>query len=105
MRAAGMQYEAIGAELGITKQSAHAIVRRALRMQDRAHVRELRSVWYARLDADFEALDERANAGDKEAIAVRVRIVDRVARLMGLDEPTRTDVTSDGAPLAIILDR
>ena len=82
----GRSYDAIARELGLANRgTAWRTVQRALRQRVLAGVDELRDVELARLDALQTAAWARAEGGDLAAIEAVLRIMDRRARLLGLN--------------------
>lgn len=104
LRKGGMSYRQIGAQLGISEAQAHRDVTRILASiaklaePDALQVRILEQ---QRLDALLEALWPQAQRGNHGAIDRVLRIMERRARLLGLDAPTRTDITTGGDRLVI----
>lgn len=107
LRAAGLTLEAIGARLGgITKQSVHALLRRemAAAAETRRDLAEHQlEIDLAAIDAILAGLSTRIADGDPQAGATALRALERRARLLGIDAPTKTDLTSGGEPLRIYL--
>lgn len=103
LRKAGATYEDIGRVLGITRQSAHAMIRRKLR--DLAKVTEesaveLFALEWARLDAMHKGLWTKATAGSVLAVDRVLRIMERRARMTGSDKPIKVAETDpEGGPL------
>lgn len=113
MRRRGMTFERIGEVMGCSRQSAHRMVTEAMRElretchEEAAVVRELEM---QRLDAMFEAAYQHATEADDahylEAIDRVLKIMDRRAKLLGLDAPAKiapTDPTG-GKPYEHLTD-
>lgn len=104
MRKAGATFEQIGNALGITPQGAHRAVKRALRRiiekSDEA-AEEIRRLELERLDAMLLALWPQAKRGNLGAVDRILRIMERRAKLLGLDAPKAVDITTDGGPIVI----
>jgi DNA-binding CsgD family transcriptional regulator len=108
LRRAGKTYRAIGAALGITEPGAHACVKRALARG----AAELREAAAEAIELDLERLDallagfwDRAEAGDEDAADRVLKILERRAKLLGLDAAARTELTgADGGPIAVSAD-
>lgn len=102
LRLKGLSLSQIGAALGITKQSAHALLENALHDAAAEH-KAMASRWIelelARLDELHAALHHKALAGDHQAVDAIGRLMARRAKLLGLDAPDRVDHTSGGKPL------
>lgn len=103
LRRAGLGFEEIGRQLGIGKSQAHRYVVKALadaRAQIRASADELKSEDLSRLDAMLTGLWPRARKGEAVAVDRVLKIMERKARMLGLDAPTRTALEGggEGAP-------
>lgn len=102
MRLAGETYRQIGEQLGVTTAAAYKMVRRVLDRTRKAadeSAAELRQLEQERLDALLLALWKPATQGNQGAVDRVLRIMERRAKLLGLDAPTKTDVTSGGQAL------
>ncbi len=90
LRKAGATYRRIGEHLGITEQGAHKAVMRALNKLI-ADVSEsadqLRELEVQRLDAMLLGLWDQARLGDVKAVTASLRVMERRARMLGLDLP------------------
>ncbi len=101
LRKAGATYEEIGRSLGITKQSAHELVSKVLdeiqsKTSDDADA--VKTLEIERLDALFKGLWPSASKGNPQAVEKALKIMERRARLLGLDAPTKlasTDPTGE----------
>jgi PBSX family phage terminase large subunit len=99
LRKSGLTYDLIGQRLGITPQGAHRAVMRALaklRTQVVEGADQLRTLELQRLDAMFDPMYAQAARGGQGAVDRCIRIMERRARLLGLDLPTETQ--EDAAP-------
>ena len=88
MRKQGCTYEEIAQALGITKSSAWRLVNRQLRMQARLAEEEakvLLQLELERLDALQQAVWEQAMQGHLGAVDRVLRIMERRAKLLGLE--------------------
>lgn len=93
LRKAGATYDKIAEALGYENRSgAYKIVVGALRDLVQEPAKELRTLEAERLDAMTLALWTRAQKGDLPAIDRLLRIMERRARLLGLDLPLAIDV-------------
>lgn len=104
MRTEGHTFEQIGHALGITRQSAHEAVARELAVvaEDRkalaGHVLDQE---LERIDYVMRSLRPKVDKGDPKAAQAFLAAMNRRAKLLGLDAPTRTEHTgADGAPIA-----
>lgn len=106
MRADGHTMTQIGEALGISRQAVSVMIRRTIRRVEGDAVHELRTVWNARYEADYHALDSKAGRGDHDAINARSRIGAQFALLNGLNAPIRQEITgADGGPLSLVMDK
>lgn len=93
LRKAGVSFQAIADALGYRSASgAFAAVKAALNATLREPASELRELELARLDALLLPFWRRAQGGDDKAVDRCLRIMERRARLLGLDAPTNTKV-------------
>jgi hypothetical protein len=94
LRKAGATYQVIADQLGYASpRGAHKAVASALKATLREPADGLRELELARLDSALLAIWRRVQSGDDKAIDRLVRIMERRAKLLGLDEPPRTKVT------------
>ena len=92
LRKAGVSYEAIAASLGYRDRSgAYRAVTAALKLTLREPAEELRTLELERLDAMLLALWRRVQAGDEKTVDRVLHIMERRARLLGLDAPLRSE--------------
>ena len=105
LRKQGLTYEQIAAELGMHDRSgARKIVQRALDKTIQEPADELRRLEVERLDALLVAMWPAAEAGKGYAVDRCLAIMDRRAKLLGLDAPARKIVevvTEDAVDAAI----
>lgn len=103
LRRAGLGYEAIAAQIGLGKSQAHRLVVAGLadaRAQIAASADELRSEELSRLDGMLLGLWPQARKGTLPAVDRVLKIMERRARLLGLDAPERKRLEGvDGGPL------
>jgi hypothetical protein len=96
LRVEGKTYREIGQELGVTPTRARQLVSEALAalQKDTAEsAEELRRLELDRLDQLQSGLWEEAAGGNLKAVGAALKIMERRARLVGLDAPTRTEST------------
>jgi len=116
MRRAGCEYEEIGAALGITKAAAYQIVERAMteaRETCKEDAEFLRDLQNRRIEDTlrriFDSLEPKRrpipgtgvvppSTDPIEAAPVIVKLLERQARLNGLDAPSKVAVGAPGAP-------
>lgn len=107
LRRQGLSYRKIGARLGVSQTQAHKDVLECLAelaKERQAETEHHVTLELERLDALYEAVSTKAEKGDIAAINTALKIAERRARLLGLDAPTRTELSgTDGAPLSIAI--
>jgi hypothetical protein len=105
LRRAGASYAEIGKALGVTKQRAFAIVKTQLD-ELAATVNEastaVRQLELERLDAMQIASFQKAVRGETAAVDTVLRIMDRRAKLLGLNAPSELEITEH--PKHIVID-
>jgi len=93
LRKRGTSYDAIAAALGYAgKSGAYKAVARALHETLREATEEVRALELGRLDIMLTSVWDRAAGGDCHAIEIVLKLQDRRAKLLGLDQPLRVDV-------------
>lgn len=95
LRAAGATYREIGQALDIDHTWARTLVLRSLDKAAYEAADVMRVEEGERLDRLQRAVWQQALGGDVRAVAAVLRIMERRARLFGLDAPTKVEVTSD----------
>jgi hypothetical protein len=100
LRLAGLTYAQIGSQVGVSKQAAHANVRKVLdelAQWNRGATECLRALESERLDALARGIWVKAIGGDVQCIDRMLAIMARRAKLFGLDAPTKiAPTTPDG---------
>ena len=93
-RKGGLTFDAIAEKLGYANESsARAAFKRAIeRTRDDALAAEGRELHRLRLETALTAIWDRVLNGDLKAIAMMLRILERDAKLHGLDMPVKTEV-------------
>ena len=106
LRKAGATYQAIADQLGYSNaRGAHKAVASALKATLREPADEVRDLEVARLDAMLLPLWWRVQQGDERAVDRALKIMERRARLLGLDAPSKSEQSgSDGEPLKIVVE-
>lgn len=101
LRREGMSYEAIAQRLGISQPTAWRDVSDALKALQQEPAEDLRKIEVQRLDDLLLALWPKAKKGHPASVDRVIRIMERRARLLGLDAPTSitADVTGGLAEL------
>jgi len=92
MRAEGATYESIAIEIGTTENRAREIVRSGLRQSLQEPSEEIRYQEHFRLERLMTVVWPRAMKGDGFAVDRVLRIMERKARMLGLDAPAELDV-------------
>lgn len=93
--AEGFSYEEIARQVGFTNRgSAHRAVRKALAERQAEDIDTLRALEADRLDALQAAHWDLAMAGDPGATNSILRVMERRARLFGLDKDQASDSES-----------
>lgn len=94
LRKEGKTFTEIAKELGYkSKQTAHEAVKRAIREIIREPAEDVIRLDLERLDAMWQVNYLNAQAGDPVALASCMRIMERRAKLLGLDAPTKVAET------------
>jgi hypothetical protein len=94
LRKAGMGYAEIAKQLGLSSPgNAYRIVKNALKATYREPADDVRKLELERLDRLTMALWKRAQNGEAEAIDRVLKLMDRRAKLLGLDAPEKTEHT------------
>lgn len=101
LRRRGYTYAQIGFQLGVGKRVAHRIVIRALGKHAK-HCAETTEQILQMETAKLDALEQQLDGDSShDAIALRLKIAERRAKLHGLDAPVKNELTGkDGVPLA-----
>ena len=103
MRILGATYRQIAAQLGVNERTAYYDVQEALGSLDavvKQKAERLRDLEAARLDRLNLALAPGIKAGNPSAIMAAVRVMERRAKLFGLDAPTKIE-GSDAQPVSV----
>lgn len=97
LRKAGVSYRAIGDRLGVSEAQAHRDVKAAMqalqKVQDTV-AEDVRTMELARLDDMYFSIATQIRNGNHGAIDRGLRIMERRAKLLGLDAATR-NITID----------
>ena len=94
LRLAGASYRQIGLQTGVSHAQAFRDVQTILKEYLTEPTEEVRKVELGRLDSLLVAHWIKATAGDYKATTMVLAIMDRRARLLGLDAPVRIDITA-----------
>jgi len=93
LRLAGHSYRAIGKLLGINHETVRNRSMEANRAIVLPGVEEMRKIEDERLDMLFKALMPKIQIGDTRAIEQALKLLERRARLHGLDKPIEINAT------------
>jgi len=108
LRKSGATYDQIGKALGITTQGAYKAIIRSLKRlneQNSESSEELRRLEIERLDRMLVAIWPQVLNGNQGAVDRAIKISERRAKLLGLDAPTRADITSNSdkiTPIGVV---
>lgn len=102
LRAQGHTFDTIAEMLGYANRSGayHAVIT-ALKDTLQEPADELRTLEVERLDTMLHALMEKIEGGEEGAINTALRVMERRAKLLGLDQPAKVDVTSGGERITL----
>jgi hypothetical protein len=109
LRVQGKSYRRIGEALGVSGKTAHGDITKALAdlaAKEQHLTREMRQLDLARIDKGIAGLTPAYEAGDPKAVTAMVRLLERRAKLLGLDAPSRSLVGGDpdNPPIAVQVD-
>jgi hypothetical protein len=107
LRKKGQTFAQIGKALGCSEQRAHFIVTQELQRLNRVRAEaaaEVARLEAERLDGLHAAFWDKAVGGDVDAANVIIKLANRRARLLGLDQPTSVNVNRAGAAPPAILE-
>ena len=102
LRSKGFTYQKVAETLGISKTAAYHRVQNALAAIPKEAVEEYRKLETERLDTMLERVMEKVTHDDGKsgflfAVDRALAIMDRRAKLLGLDSPTKHEVITLGA--------
>jgi hypothetical protein len=108
LRRGGLTWDLIGQRVGLTTSGAYNAYERALKRVVLEDVQAIRQLETERLDLAQSAIWGKVLQGDNPSIANLLRIMERRAKLLGLDQPTRIQaevITYDGNTVRAELER
>lgn len=104
LRKAGVSVTAIAEMLGWNShQAASKAIYAALKRNIREPAQEMIELELARLDDMLKAIAPHVAAGNLTAIDRALKIQERRARLLGLDAPTKTDLSNTDGTLTPVV--
>lgn len=104
LRKAGVSYQRIAETLGYKDASgAWRAVKSALKKTLQEPADELRTLEIERLDAMLSAIWASVKQGQYGAIDRAIKIMERKAKLLGMDAPVKADVTSGGEKITVTI--
>jgi hypothetical protein len=109
LRIGGLPYRAIAAALGVSVHAAHGDVKRALSelaKLEASKAEDVRRLELERIDAAVAGLwplisRQEGAPADPKAVNALVNLMDRRAKLLGLDAPQRVHLGNDGPPFKV----
>jgi acyl carrier protein phosphodiesterase len=93
LRKAGLSYRDIGLELGVNHATVYKDVQATIKQfldEAREHHTQIMAIEAARLDDLQRVMWEQAAMGDRRAVDTVLKIMERRAKLLGLDTPVAT---------------
>jgi hypothetical protein len=105
LRIAGASYRQIGQQLGVSHVTAYHDVDAALEelaALQRGKAEKLREIELDRCEKMTLGLWPKVRQGDEKAVRALVSVMDRRAKLLGLDQPSRVEHAGPmGGPIAV----
>ena|SRR5699024_453721 len=99
LRKSGATYDEIAKQLGLSgRTSAFQCVQRAIRDITKEPAKDVLELEVARLDAMLAGLWDKATDGDDKAVNSAIRIMDRRAKYLGLDQTSEPDAMTVPPP-------
>lgn len=105
LRLAGASYRDIAQALGISPATAMQDCKEALADIPMQQADEMRTVELSRLDRLQRAVWPKAVKGDLQAVDRAIKIIDRRAKLFGLDAPQQVQITANDIDLDAAVDK
>lgn len=97
LRIRGRSYRDIGAALGIGHETARRYVEETWKEKSIPLASQVRSQEFERLTRYLDQLDAKIECGDLAAIALGIRISERLCRMTGADIPVTSNTVVDQA--------
>ncbi len=105
LRCTGATYRAIAKALSVSVSTAHDLVSKAIverREQKAKRTDELVELELERCDQLQRALAKKANEGNERAVTASLKIMERRAKLLGLDAAQKVEHSGSGAGVLIL---
>lgn len=93
LRLAGKTYRQIGMAMGIGHETARRWITQHLAEETLPLVEEVRKTEVDRMLRILDRLEARAEMGDDKAIALQLKVSERLCKMLGADMPTQVEVT------------
>ena len=102
LRLKGKTYRQIGEKLGCTAQNVHKEIQQAFKERPIENIEEVRQLELDRLDRMIEPLEDNVNRGDVRHVEAMLKLMDRRAKLLGLNAPERLEIAGELDPKVIV---
>jgi hypothetical protein len=96
LRKMGLSYRAIGTKLSVSHEQARQDVEaelESLSKEREGKLEQYRQLELERLDGIMKSLDNWVSAGNPQAVMAYLKAMERRAKLIGLDAPTKQETT------------
>jgi len=93
--------ESLGVSLGTIARDVGMLIKQWAKEQSPENRERWRVLELEKLNELEFAINPQAKSGNQGAVDRVLRVMERRAKLLGLDMPTRADITSGGEPLPI----
>lgn len=96
LRRQGYTFRQIGHEMKITHRAAHKLVTDAFKATQKyakAQAEEMVQLHLERLEGTWKSLQGRIDKGESRAAEVGLKVLEREAKLLGLDAPAKQEVS------------
>lgn len=103
-RLKGLSYRAIAKEMGVNPGTAHRYVQESIKVIQDEYTEKaeiLVTLERQKLDRLEVGLIKLARKGDIRAATVMLKIMERRAKLLGLDEPSKSEIKVDAVDVQI----
>lgn len=100
LRKAGLTYDEIGKQLGVSGVAAYKMVKKVLdtiAAETKEDAEELVRLELERLDFYLKSLEGKIRSGDHKAVNAAIKISERRSRLTGMDTPVKVALSAEEA--------